>query len=209
MQSQPAPLSAEEKLRLQAQLVNVVEQAVLAVDLAGHILFWNRYAETLYGWSAAEVQGRLIGEVFTAPLLMESALANLEQLRRGEGWSGEFRVQRRDSTTCMVHFSASSFQMEQRTLISLAGFSLDGMDHQPLQKANRLLAEASAQLADAVDYEAPLMTLAQLAVPQLADWCAVHLLQADGSIEQVALAPAEMAKLKAVYDWLQNHLPEG
>ena len=35
----------------------------------------------------------------------------------------------------------------------------------------------------------------------------MHLLQADGSIEQVALAPAEMAKLKAVYDWLQNHLP--
>ena len=61
---------------------------------------------------------------------------------------------------------------------------------------------------DAVDYEAPLTTLAQLAVPQLADWCAVHLLQADGSIEQVALAPAEMAKLQAAYDWLQNHLPK-
>lgn len=207
-QSQPVPLSAEEKLRLQAQLLNSVEQAVLAVDLTGHILFWNHYAETLYGWTAAEVQGRLIGEVFASPLLMESARANLEQLRRGAGWSGEFLVQRRDSTTFMVHFSASSFQMEQRTLINLVGTSLDGMEHQQLQEANRLLAEASAQLMDTVDYEAPLMTLAQLAVPQLADWCAVHLLQADGSIEQVALAPAEMAKLKAVYDWLQNHLPK-
>jgi PAS domain S-box-containing protein len=208
MQVQPMPLSAEEQSRLQAQLLNVVEQAVLAVDLTGHILFWNHYAETLYGWNAAEVQGRLIGEVFAAPLLMESARANLEQMRRGVGWSGEFRVQRRDSTTFMVYFNASSLQMEQRTLISMVGFSLDGMEHQPLQEANRLLAEATAQLMDTVDDEAPLMTLAQLAVPQLADWCAVHLLQADGSIEQVALAPAEMAKLKAVYDWLQNHLPK-
>ena len=78
---------------------------------------------------------------------------------------------------------------------------------QQLQEVNRLLAEASALLIDAVEYEAPLTTLAQLAVPQLADWCVVHLLQADGSIEQVALAPAETARLQAAYDWLQNHLP--
>ena len=201
------PLSAEEKLRLQAQLLNAVEQAILAVDLTGRIVFWNRFAETLYGWTVEEVQGRNIVEVLAAPLLMESARANLEQLRRGEGWSGEFLVQRRDGTTFMAHVSASLIQSEQRTLISIVGISRDGTEHQQLQEANRLLAEASALLMDAVDYEAPLTTLAQLAVPQLADWCAVHLLQADGSIEQVALAPAEMAKLQAAYDWLQNHLP--
>src|SRR5512133_1435359 len=208
MQVQPMPLSAEGQFHLQSQLLNVVEQAILAVDLTGHILFWNRFAERFYGWTAVEVQGRIIGEVFAAPLLMESARANLEQLRRGEGWSGEFLVQRRDSTTFMVQFSATSVQMEQRTLISMVGISLDGMEHQQLQEANRLLAEVSAQLIDTVDYEAPLMTLAQLAVPTLADWCAVHLLQADGSITQVALAPAEMGKLQAVYDWLENHLPK-
>ena len=97
--------------------------------------------------------------------------------------------------------------MSRRTLISIVAISRDSTEQQQLQEANRLLAEASALLADAVDYEAPLTTLAQLAVPQLADWCAVHLLQADGSIEQVALAPAEMAKLQAAHDWLQNHLP--
>ena len=79
----------------------------------------------------------------------------------------------------------------------MVGISRDSTEHQQLQEANRLLAEAGALLMDAVDYEAPLTTLAQLAVPQLADWCAVHLLQADGSIEQVALAPAEMAKLQS------------
>ena len=71
--------------------------------------------------------------------------------------------------------------------------SRDSTEQQQLHEANRLLAEASARLASAVDYETPLTTLAQLAVPQLADWCAVHLLQADGSIEQVAVAPAETA----------------
>ena len=207
MSVQPEPLSTEEQYRLQAQLLNEVEQAVLAVDLTGRILFWNRFAEKLYGWTAAEVQGRFIGEVIAAPLLMESLRANLEQLRRGEGWSGEFFVQQQDRTAFLAHFSASLLQSAPRELISMVCISSDGIEYQQLQEANRLLAEASAQLLDTVDDEAPLMTLAQLAVPQLADWCAVHLLQADGSIQQVALAPAEMAKRKAVYDWLQNHLP--
>ena len=107
---QPVPESDEEQLRLQAQLLNAVEQAILAVDLTGRIIFWNRFAETLYGWTEDEAQGRNIVEVLAAPLLMESARANMGQLRRGEGWSGEFLVQRRDGTTFMAHVSASLIQ---------------------------------------------------------------------------------------------------
>jgi PAS domain S-box-containing protein len=207
MQLQLVPISANEKLRLQAQLLNAVEQAILVVDLTGRIVFWNRFAETLYGWTVEEVQGRNIVDVLATPLLMELVRANLGQMRRGAGWSGEFLVQRRDGTTFMAHVSASLIQSEQRTLISLVGISYDSTEHLQLQEANRLLADAGALLIDDVDYEVPLTTLAQLAVPQLADWCAVHLFQADGSIEQVALAPADMAKLQATHDWLQNHLP--
>jgi PAS domain S-box-containing protein len=90
MQSTPVPESDEEQLRFQAQLLNAVEQAILAVDLTGRIIFWNRFAETLYGWTEGEAQGRNIGEVLAAPLLMEAARANLGQLRRGKSWSGEF-----------------------------------------------------------------------------------------------------------------------
>jgi PAS domain S-box-containing protein len=207
MQLQSGLLSAEERLRFQAQLLNSVDQAILAIDLTGSIVFWNRFAETLYGWTVEEVQGRNIIEVFAAPLLMESFLASLEQLQRGEGCSMESRVLRHDGTNFMAHLSLSLIQIEQHTLISIVGVSQDSTEQQRLEEVNRLLAEAGSRLVDAVDYEAQLTTLAQLAVPQLADWCAVHLLQADGSIAQVALAPAEMAKLQAAYDWLQNHLP--
>jgi signal transduction histidine kinase len=97
-------------------------------------------------------------------------------------------------------------QSEQQTLIGFFGNSHNGSERQQLQEANWLLAEVSALLVDTVDYKTPLTTLAQLAAPQLADWCAIHLLQDDGSIEQVALAPAEMTKPQAIYEWLQNHL---
>ena len=57
MQPQPVPgdedsrLSTDDKLRLQAQLLNAVEQAILAIDQTGRIVFWNHFAEKLYGWS--------------------------------------------------------------------------------------------------------------------------------------------------------------
>jgi PAS domain S-box-containing protein len=207
MLSPSVPLSVEEKLRVQTQLLNVVEQAILAVDLTGIIVLWNHFAETLYGWSMEEVQGRNIDEILVAPLLMESARANLEKLRHGEGWSGEFLVQRRDGTTFMAQVSASLIQNENNTLISIVSISCDSIENQQLLEANRLLAEAGELLINAVDYEAPLTTLSQLAVPQIADWCAVHLLQPDGKIEQVALTPAEIADLKTAYDWLQHDLP--
>jgi PAS domain S-box-containing protein len=207
MQATPIPESNEEQLRLQAQLLNAVEQAILAVDLTGRIIFWNRFAEKMYGWTEDEVQGRNIVEVLAAPLLMESARANMGQLRRGEGWSGEFLVQRRDGTAFIVHVSASLIQDDTTTLISIVALSHESTAQQQLLEANRLLAEASARLASAVDYETQLTTLAQLAVPQLADWCAVHLLQADGSIEQVAVAPAGTGTPQATHDWLLNRLP--
>ena len=221
MQYQPVNLSAEAKLLLQAQVLDAVEQAIMAVDLTGRIVFWNRYAETLSGWPAEEAQGRSIDEVFGTLRLMESVHANLTQLHDiatgaalpsgSAGWSGEFLIARRSGVTFMAQLSFSLIQIEQQSLISMSAISREGTEPQQIQEVNRLLAEASALLVDAVDYEAPLTTMAQLAVPHLADWCAVHLLQGDGSIEQVALAPAglaakQIAHQQAAHDWLQNHL---
>ena len=137
---------------------------------------------------------------------METVNANMSQLQNGDSWSGQFQVKRRDGIAFMSHFSISLIQ-NQRSLLSMVAFSTSNTEHQQLQEANRLLAEASARLNDAMDYETPLTTLAQFAVPQLADWCAIHLFQSDGTIEQVALAPAELSKLQASHDWLQNYLP--
>jgi PAS domain S-box-containing protein len=204
---QSMPESDEERTRLHAQLLNAVEQAVLAVDLTGRIIFWNRFAERLYGWTEDEAQGRNIADLLAAPLLMEAARANMGQLRRGENWSGEFLLQRRDGTAFVAHVHAALVQDDMNTLISIIAVSRDSSAQEQLQEANRLLAEANARLANAVDYETQLTTLAQLAVPQLADWCAVHLLQADGSVEQVALATAETARQEEARDWLINFLP--
>jgi PAS domain S-box-containing protein len=55
------------------------------------------------------------------------------------------------------------------------------------------LAEASATLGTSLDYERRLAEVARLAVPALADWCAVDLLEPDGSLQRVAAVHADPA----------------
>jgi len=58
------------------------------------------------------------------------------------------------------------------------------------EKNARFLAEASAVLASSLDYEATLRNVARLAVPALADWCLVDLMQPDGKFLRVEVATA-------------------
>lgn len=48
------------------------------------------------------------------------------------------------------------------------------------------LAETGRVLAESLDYERTLRTAARLAVPEIADWCIIDLLRADGTLARVA-----------------------
>jgi len=81
---------AEEQLREQAAMLDQATNAILVRDLEDHICFWNRGAERLYGWTAAEAQGQNAEQLLfkgPAPELEEARQAVLE---KGE-WTGELR----------------------------------------------------------------------------------------------------------------------
>ena len=59
----------------------------------------------------------------------------------------------------------------------------------------RMLAEANDILASSLDYEHTLRNVAWLAVPSLADWCAVDLLDAQGGPRRVVVAHPDEARL--------------
>ncbi|MEX0893764.1 MAG: ATP-binding protein [Gemmatimonadota bacterium] len=61
-----------------------------------------------------------------------------------------------------------------------------------------VLAEASETLASSLDYETTLSNVARLAVPRLADWCAVDLVEAGGDLKRLAVAHQDPAKVELV-----------
>lgn len=68
------------------------------------------------------------------------------------------------------------------------------------------LAEASKILASSMDYQTTLSTVAHLAVPDIADWCAVDILDAGGSLKRVAVAHVDPDKVEYAYE-LQRRYP--
>ena len=50
-------------------------------------------------------------------------------------------------------------------------------------------------LAASLDYEATLRNISHMAVPDIADWCAIHLVDNDGELTQVSLAHADPGRL--------------
>jgi two-component system, cell cycle sensor histidine kinase and response regulator CckA len=65
------------------------------------------------------------------------------------------------------------------------------------------LSEVSEVLASSLDFRATLSAAARLAVPRLADWCAVDILEADGRLRRLAIAHTDPAKVDAV--WAMSH----
>jgi PAS domain S-box-containing protein len=64
------------------------------------------------------------------------------------------------------------------------------------EQQSRFLAEASTVLASSLDYEVTLRSVAQLAVPHLADWCVVHIAEAGQPLKQLALTHIDPAKVE-------------
>jgi two-component system, cell cycle sensor histidine kinase and response regulator CckA len=81
---------AEEQLREQATLLDSARDAILVRDLEDHILFWNKSAERIYGWSSSEVIGKNIQYLIYKGHLDQYNQAKLCVLDVGE-WEGELR----------------------------------------------------------------------------------------------------------------------
>ena len=58
------------------------------------------------------------------------------------------------------------------------------------------LAEAGSALSASLDYEATLTSVARLAVPSIADWCAVDMLGEGGKLQRLAVAHVDPKKVE-------------
>ncbi len=93
----------EKKLREQNEILSNSHDAVMIVDLENKITLWNRAAEEVFGWPAAEVTGRPPEEVLGIDEL--GVVPTLRQAVASAGfWNGEVRAQTRDGRKLTLDF---------------------------------------------------------------------------------------------------------
>lgn len=116
---------SEGEIAFQAHLLSAVEQAVIATDLDGTIVYWNSFAAQLYGWSATEALGANVLDITPADVMLEQAAEIMSRLRTGKSWSGEFLVRRKDGGVFPAMATDSPIFGDQGELVGIVGVSVD------------------------------------------------------------------------------------
>jgi len=139
-----------------------IGQAVITTDLQGVVIYWNRAAQELYGWTPEEAIGRDIATLTVPEVAQVVAADIMAALRDGVPWSGGFPVRRKDGTRFPALVTDSGIYRDG-TLVGIVGVSTN------LGTALRPLLERSTDAALILRSDA-VVTYASPAVRQLFGW---------------------------------------
>lgn len=115
--------SIDEIVRRRAESVLGEGVAVIATDVSGRILHWNRAAQELYGWASDEVLGLNIVDVTPALISQPEAAEVMKVLRTAESWTGTFRVRDKGGATFAVDVTDTPIMDRYGKLIGIIGVS--------------------------------------------------------------------------------------
>jgi PAS domain S-box-containing protein len=118
-------IKVREKIQFQADLLESVEQVIIATDTEFRIQFFNAHAEYLYGWKREEVLGKNVNKLLIPRVLMDEGENIIKQLRNGQSWSGRFDLQRKDGSLVHITTTISPHYDEDGSLRGYIGISND------------------------------------------------------------------------------------
>ncbi len=170
------------------------DDAIISISPDSKIVSWNPGAERLYGYTSAEAIGKPIAVL--VPLEQQAPLeARLADIRQGNKSARlEANHRRKDGRLVSVELTLSPLIGEAYATAIVAMIARDVSQLRRAEMAQQFLAEASTRLASSLDYQVTLESIAQLAVPRLADLCVIYALEEDGSIRRLALEHVDAAQ---------------
>jgi diguanylate cyclase (GGDEF)-like protein/PAS domain S-box-containing protein len=129
----------EESMRFQTELLAAAGQAIVAVDTNRTVIYWNRAAEEIYGWSAAEAVGRQSPELIVRDEAPDRTEMMIQMMLRGETWSGDYEVTRRDGSKMSVFVTNTPMFDSDGGLVAVIGSSIDITERKRAEAAGRRL----------------------------------------------------------------------
>jgi PAS domain S-box-containing protein len=173
------------------RIIDIAADAIISMDQRGRIVLFNRGAEETFGYSRDEILGEPL-----ALLLPERFRpyhgAHVQQFEESDASSrrmGERREisgLRKDGREFPAEASISRIDTPHGPVFTAV--VRDVTDRKKVEETQRFLSDASAVLARSLDYETTMAGLARLALPHLADWCVIDVLEDDGTLYRIEAA---------------------
>ena len=186
---------------------------IITIDHVGLVTEWNPAAEATFGYRRDEAIGREMAELIIPPALRDRHRAGLRHyLATGEGPIIGRRIElvaiRADGGELPIELTITAIPTDGPPMFT--GFVRDIAERKRAEDAQSFLALASQELGASLDYETTLANVARLAVPRIADWCSINLLDEQGALERVAglhINPVKQAALDDVRRRVPPDLP--
>lgn len=193
---------------IEAQLTAVLStlaEAVTVQHTGGALIYANEAAARMLGYdSAQELLSTPVDQIVNAfdstkedgsPLRVEDLPGR--RLLSGEAEPAPLVVRAVDKRTGRVDWrvtKASGVYGSDGELKLVVNVIEDITEVKRAELAQRMLARAGELLSSSLDYERTLQQVAELAVPELADWCAVSMPDGHGLVRSVAVAHVDPEK---------------
>jgi len=127
----------EDRIQMQARMLDAVGDAVIATDTQNRIIYWNDAATRTYGWEPEEALGRDLFEVATREISKKEAQGIAAQLKKGSTWNGRYTVRHRDGHEFPIHANDAPVFDDDGKLIAIIGASHDISEQTLIEDALR------------------------------------------------------------------------
>jgi PAS domain S-box-containing protein len=143
-------VQAQARLAYQANLLDRVNDAILAMDENFTLTAWNRAAEDIYGWTAEEAIGQKGTDLPTTEMAGMDTAAILNRLAETGELQGEAVHYRKDGQLVEVEFRATALRDESGRITGYASVNRDITDRKRVEAE---LAEVQRSLLESVEAE--------------------------------------------------------
>lgn len=197
---------SEERYRL---VVEGSNDGVWDWDVRNGGVYWNDRLFEILGLSRSETEPSF--DLFVDLIHPDDRKRTIDaltaHLERGETYEAEFRWRHASGEyrTCLGRGKAQ--RDASGAPVRMAGIVQDITERKQRENSQRFMSEASAVLASSLDYQKTLASVARLAVPVLADWCAVDVVEEDGTVKRLAVAHEDPEKVALAHE-LQERYPQ-
>ncbi|HEX8774503.1 MAG TPA: PAS domain S-box protein [Pyrinomonadaceae bacterium] len=187
--------ASEERYR---SLADAMPQIVWTARADGYTDYYNRRWFEYTGFTEEE---SLAEEGWKNALHPDDVTPSRERWYRcvdtGTEYKIEYRFRRASDGTYRWHLGrALPMRDQDGQIVRWFGTSTDIDDQKRAEESLRFIVEASEILSESLDYESTLASVARLAVPRLADWCAVDMLEQGQTLRRLAVAHTDQAKIE-------------
>lgn len=192
---------AEERISLSeakfSGIVSISADAIVSIDDAQRITFFNEGAEKIFGYTRAEVLGAPL-ETLIPERMRAAHRAHVERFARGQATARRMG----EPTSAIVGLRKNGEEFPADAAISkldvggrriLTAALRDITEHKRIEREERFFSEAGVLLAATLDAEEIVANIARLVV-ELADWCVVYVVGDDGSLRRLTVLSADPEK---------------